>query len=122
MALLQAPNSPTEMHLTVHVEKQVEDALDDLEKTGALQRCNRMDIESLLHPDGNLLLLTEVLDLEIFWDVMGAVEACKKSGLDDSDDVEVASEIEPPPTCHKVLEAVSTLTRFIEDINDPVAQ
>ena len=33
--------------LSAHVEREVELALDGLEQTGALQKSNRMDIESL---------------------------------------------------------------------------
>ena len=59
-------HSSTQLDLVAHAEKQVEAALDDLVTMGALQKTNRMDIDSLLNPVGELDILTETSDVEIY--------------------------------------------------------
>jgi hypothetical protein len=60
-------------------EKQVEAALDDLIARGALQPGNRMDIKKLLNPAGEIPILSEASDEDIFQSVMDAVEARETS-------------------------------------------
>jgi hypothetical protein len=49
-SLLDDSSSQTDP--VAHAERQVEDALDELVATGALQATNRMDIKALLNPAG----------------------------------------------------------------------
>jgi hypothetical protein len=108
----------------VHVERQVEIALDDLVQTGALQRSNRMDLNSLLNPAGESQVLTETSDCEIYQAVMVAIDARENAEMNGGDDVDVDSDIplEPHPTRREVLKAVSTIGRYIEDLNEPIAR
>lgn len=104
----------------VEAERQVEIALDDLVATGALQTRNRMDINSLLNPEGESQIMTETSDKEIYHAVMDAFEArenIETNGGDDLDEV----FIEPPPTRREVLKAVSTIGKCIDDSSDPTA-
>ena len=64
--ILALLNTGVESDPAQHTEKQVETALEELVAMGALQRANRMDIESLLNPAGESLVLTEVSDKEIY--------------------------------------------------------
>jgi len=43
---------PSQMDPVVHAKRQVEVALDELVATGAVQKTNQMEIESLLNPEG----------------------------------------------------------------------
>ena len=105
------------------MEQQVEAALDDLVATGALQRYNRMDIESLLNPAGESHTLSETSDTEIYQAVVEAIEARENveiNGGDEGDDDDIS--FEPRPNRRDVLKAVSTIGRFIGDWNDPIAR
>jgi hypothetical protein len=110
------------MDLVVHAERQVEDAIDNLVTTGALQKTNRMDIESLLNPEGESHVLTESSDTEIYQAVIDAIEACENIDINGGDDVDDDVPLKPHPTWCDVLKAVSTICRYTEDINKPIAQ
>jgi DDE superfamily endonuclease len=120
-SLLHDPASETDP--VAHAEKQVEAALDDLVATGALQTKNRMDIESLLNPAGESHVLTETSDKEIYQAVMDSIVARENVEINGGDDVnEDDTPIEPRPTRRDVLKAVSTISRYAEDLNYPIAR
>ena len=68
-------NSSTQTDPVVEAEKQVEVALDDLVAAGALQTRNRMDIESLLDPDGESNILTVSSENQAVIDARAARES-----------------------------------------------
>jgi hypothetical protein len=103
-----------------HAERLVEAALDDLVATGALQRSNRMDIKSLLNPEGESHVLTESSDVEIYQAVIDAIDACANMEANSGDDVDDVPFV-PRPTRRDVLKAASTITRYTEDMNEPIA-
>jgi hypothetical protein len=114
--------SSFEIDPVAHVEREVELALDGLERTGALQKSNRMDIESLLNPDGESHVLTESSDREIYQAVMDAIKARENIEINGGDDVDDTLPLEPRPTHRDVLKAVSTIGRYIDDLNEPIAR
>ena len=121
-SLLHNPSSETDP--VIHAEKQVEAALNDLVATGALQTKNRMEIESLLNPAGESHTLNESSDEEIFQAVMDSIAARENidaTGGDDVDDSEFIP-IEPRPTRRDVLKAVSTISKYVDEFNDPIAR
>jgi hypothetical protein len=77
VASLLRNHSPETDLAVLHVEKQVEAALNDLVATGALQAKNRMDIESLLNPAGESHVLMESSDKEIYQAVIDSIAACE---------------------------------------------
>jgi hypothetical protein len=82
-----------------------------------------MDIESLLNPAGESHVLTDTSDEEIYQAVIDSISACKNIEINGGDDVnEDDIPIEPRPTGHEVLKAVSTITRYIKDLNSPIAR
>jgi hypothetical protein len=81
-----------------------------------------MDIESLLNPDGESHVLTETSDVEIYQAVMDAVEARENIEITGGDDVDNDIPLDPRPTYRDVLKAVSTIRRYIDDLNDPIAR
>ena len=118
-------NPPPKTNPVAHAEKQVEAALDDLVATGALQKNNRMDIESLLNPVGESHILTETSDKEIYQAVMDSIMARENIEINGGDDVngdDIDISIEPCPTYRDVLKAASAIGRYIEDLNCPIAR
>jgi hypothetical protein len=102
-------HSSSQMDLVAYAERQVEATLDDLVTTGALQKTNRIDIESLLNPEGKSHVLTETSDVEIYQAVIDAINAhanMEANGGDDADDIPLV----PRPTQRDVLKAASTIT------------
>lgn len=99
-------------------EQQVNDALDMLVTTGALQRCNRVDIETLLNPGDEMELIDETTDDDIFRAVMD-LDAHNLTGSDDADD---PGPIKSSPTHAEALQAIRLITDYIDSINDPVAR
>jgi hypothetical protein len=114
-------DTSSQMDLIVKAERQVQIALDDLVKTGALQTQNRMDINALLNPDGESQVLTETSDKEIYHAVMDSIKARKNIDINGGDDVDNDFPMEPHPTCHEVLRVLSTIGKCIEASNDPIA-
>lgn len=117
-------SNPTETDPVCQAEKEVETALEELVATGALQRVNRMDIESLLNPAGESLVLTEASDQEIYQAVIDAAAAREKLDLvghDDGDEID-STPLEPPPSRRDIVKAISTINRYVEDLNDPLAR
>ena len=66
-------------------------------------------------------ILTEASDEEIFQSVMDAIEARKNIDINGGDDVGDRVAIEPQPTWHKVLKAVSIINKYIDQLDDPVS-
>ena len=112
-------NIPAQMDPITEVEQQVEIALDDLVATGTLQTKNRMDINSLLNPEGECQVLTETSDEEIYQAIMDSIEARENIEISGGDDVNDDIVIKPCPTRREVLKAVSTIGACIEDLDDP---
>lgn len=117
-------DSPSEIDPVAHAEKQVEAALDDLVATGALQKSNRMDIESLLNPAGESYVLMEGSDREIYQSVMDAMAARENIEINGGDDIDDDLDVshEPPPTQRDVLKAVATIGKYTDAMNDPIAR
>ena len=83
-------HSSSEMDLVAHAERQVEATLDNLVAMRALQKSNQMDINSLLNPEGESHVLTEMSDVEIYQAVVDAITACanmEANSGDDCDDI-----------------------------------
>ena len=65
--------------------------------------------------------LTETSDMEIYPAVIDAIDAranIEINGGDDVDDV----PLEPHPTRRDLLRATSTITRYTEEMDDPIAR
>ena len=83
---------------------------------------NRMDINSLLNPEGESHFSMEVSNKEIFELVMDAIQArenLEKDGRDDHADED--GPVHPCPSCRDVLRAISTIIQYVLDLNDPIA-
>ena len=82
-----------------------------------------MDIKALLNPEGesHWHILTETSDREIYEAVINAIEACENMDINGGDDID-GIPADPCPTHCEVLKAVSTIHRYIEDLNDPIAR
>jgi hypothetical protein len=118
------PSIPISLLLTnpaAGAMKQVEAALDNLVATGALQARDRMDIASLLNPDGESQVLTETSDDEIYQSVIDAIKARENLEINGGDDVD-DEIIEPRPMQRDVLKAVSTIRKYIDESDDPVSR
>jgi len=81
-----------------------------------------MDIESLLNPVGETHNLTEISDRDICNAVMEATDARETMEINGGDDVDEDFPSEPQPSRQDVLKATSTLSKFIEKMDDPVAR
>ena len=116
-------DSSAQIDPITHIERQVKAALDDLVAMGALQKTNWMEIESLLNLAGESQVLTKTSDTEIYQAVVSAIDACENMEINGGDDVDNINDIplEPHPSQHDVLKAVSTIGRYIDDLNDPIA-
>ena len=55
---------------------------------------------------------------------MAAIKARENIDINGGDDIEDGSHghVDPCPTYRDVLKAVSTIRRYIEDLNDPIAR
>ncbi|KAF8984899.1 hypothetical protein BDQ17DRAFT_1377164 [Cyathus striatus] len=84
-----------------------------------LPKCNQMTIDSLLNPEGELHVSTETSDNEIFQAVIDLIAARENLEVTGGDDVDENIPVEPLPTRHDVLKAVSTIKRYTEDMDDP---
>src|SRR6266581_3031812 len=104
---------PFQMDPVVHAKRQVEVALDELIAIGALQKTNQMEIESLLNPEGESQILTEISDEEIYQAVMDALEACENMEITGWDDVDNNVPSKPHPTHSNVVKAASTSTNTL---------
>ena len=114
-------DSLVQMDPVAHAEREVEEALDDLVATRVLHTGNRMDIKSLLNPTGKSHILTETSDQEIYKAIINAITACENIDINGGNDVD-EGPVEPLLMCHDVLKAVSTIEKYTNDLNDPMAQ
>jgi hypothetical protein len=107
-----------------HAEKLVNNALDDLEATGALQRSNQMDIAAFLNPAVESHNMFEVTDEDIFEAVMDAKERRNAHGGDNNSDDNSDSLGVPAqgPTRRELLQAAVMLKRHLATINDPFSR
>ncbi|EGO20629.1 hypothetical protein SERLADRAFT_452720 [Serpula lacrymans var. lacrymans S7.9] len=91
-----------------HSETLVENALDKLEATGALQRSNRMAVAELLNPAFESHNIFNATDEEICKSVMDA-KILRETGNDDGDDGDIFA---PGPTRNEALQAALVLRNF----------
>ena len=66
--------------------------------------------------------LTETSDKEIFDAVMEGIAAQETSGINGCDDVNDEEPVVPLPTRQEVLQAISTITKYVDVIDDPIAR
>ncbi|KAF5350390.1 hypothetical protein D9758_012458 [Tetrapyrgos nigripes] len=117
--------SSEEDNLISHVEAELEDTLNALQATGALQRCNRMTIESLLNPGKELNCMDEDTDLDkgIYDAVQKSMEAQESAAINGGDDdVDDDAPLQPRPSRREALQAVSVIQQFVRDMEDPYAR
>lgn len=81
-----------------------------------------MDIKALLNPQSESYVLTEADDNDIYHAVMDAIEARENIDCNGGDDIDQDGPIEPCPSRREVLAAVSTILRYVADLNDPLAR
>jgi hypothetical protein len=86
-----------------------------------------MDIEALLNPEGKgqSQTMDESTDEEIYQVIMDAVDAHENidNNGNDGDDVDCNDgPVEACPTIHKVWQAAVVLSRYIDELDDPIAR
>ena len=81
-----------------------------------------MDIEALLNSTGEYQVINESTDQEIYHAVMDAIKACENLEINGNDHVDEDAPVEPCPTCHKFYQAASVITRYMDDMDDPIAR
>jgi hypothetical protein len=84
-----------------------------------------MDIEALLNPEGKgqSQTMDESTDEEIYQVIMDAVDAHENIDNNGSDDVDCNNgPVEACPTIHKVWQAAVVLSRYIDELDDPIAR
>ena len=81
-----------------------------------------MDIKNLLNPVGESQILTETSDEDIFQCVMDAIKARENIDINGRDDGDDGVVVEPQPTRREVLKAVSTISKYIDELDDPVSR
>jgi len=101
-----------------NAEQSVESALDELESTGALQRANRIDINSLLNPADESRLLDDSSDQEICNAVLDSHK--EASSLVVNNDLN--SDAPTCPTRREVLQAVSVINTYINTLDTTFAR
>jgi hypothetical protein len=67
------------------------------------------NVESLHNPAGESQVLTETSDHEIYQAVMDAIDARENVEINGGDDVDNDIPLEPCPTRHDILKAISTM-------------
>ena len=116
----ESDNNISNENPIANAEKIVEDALNELSGTGALQKNNRMDINSLLNPEDESIVAAEMTDEEICQAVLEVREKMLITGSDDVGDLDDVL-LGARPTYHEVLLATSIINRYIDGIDSPVA-
>ena len=114
-------DSTTQTDPVAHAERQVEQALNSLVATGALQTTNHMSIEVLLNPPAESQMMDKVTDQEIYQAVMEAREAHENMEMTGGDDIDEDCTVEPSPTRQQVLEAMHTIRRYTDELDGPIA-
>jgi hypothetical protein len=64
----------------------------------------------------------ETSDREIYQAVMDAIDARENVEINGGDDVDNDIPLEPRPTRRDLLKAVSTIGRYVDDLNEPIAR
>ena len=81
-----------------------------------------MEIESLLNPADKSQVLTGTSDEDIYQAVIDSIAACENIKINSGDNVnEDDIPIKPHPTQRDILKAVSTINRYLDDLNNPIA-
>jgi hypothetical protein len=119
LSLLNTNNTGTQGDPIANAERRVEEALDELESTGALQHTNRMNIDTLLNPAHESQLLDDTSDEEIFKAVQDSrkeAEASVNSGFNDD------APIDTCPTRRELLQAVSVINDYVNTLDSTFAR
>jgi hypothetical protein len=105
------------------VEKEVSDSLSQLQRIGVLQPWNQMDLGELLNPVNEHNMYDEGTEEDICRAVLERREAEqdreKNAGDGVDDDPDESPEIKP--SRREALAAVSTISKYIADLNEPFA-
>lgn len=109
---------------TAAAEREVEEVLDQLVSTGALQKSNRMDINDLLNPEEEIFDTDQTSDQAIFDAVMSSAVAREGADADGcSNDAEDDTPLpDPLPTHSDVLKAMSLVTQYTNSLDDALAR
>ncbi|KIK76347.1 hypothetical protein PAXRUDRAFT_18282 [Paxillus rubicundulus Ve08.2h10] len=118
----------TLIHLTnvmnnpaVHAETLIENALDDLQATGALQALNWMDISALLNPALETCNIFDVTDEDIVESMMDVKKLWERNGGSD-DDNDLDTDMPVPGLAHcNALWAAIILRKYVRSFDDPFA-
>ena len=113
--------SESHMDPLAQAEKQVENALDDLQTRGVLHRDHRLDIESLLNPQNEAHITAEASDKDIYQAVMDAIEAWENVEKKGGDDVDKDGPVKACLSRSKVLKAISTTMEYVLALDNPLA-
>jgi hypothetical protein len=68
------------------------------------------------------LLDEQWLDEEIYHAVMDAIKARENLEINGNDDVDEDASVEPRPTRREFYQAASVITRYMDDMDDPIAR
>lgn len=102
-------------------EEAVHKILDELQERGVLQQENRMSIEQLLNPvEEENYMVEDISDEDICNAVLGA-NGSHSIGDENPEDAE-DEEITPRPTRREALAAISSLQRYVQDIDTSYAR
>ena len=116
-------SSSTLLNARAHAE--LEESLDDLVKTGALQPTNRMTVDGLLNPVAEQDDMQQYSDKDIYEAVMEAKEQRETAHLHGGEDDIAASlddTAEPRPSRSEALRAVGLIQKFLAPMDDPFAR
>ena len=106
-------------------ERELSNALDDLESTGALQPSNRMSIKSLLNPPGESSTMDKTTDLDIFHAVMetrnGQGRESDSHGIS-GDESDTLPPVKRRRTRKEALQAALVVQEFLQELNIPYAR
>ena len=122
---LPAPSQPPTISISALIEgvvcakNELNEALDQLQSTGVLHQKNRMNIEFLLSCPEENLNIDLATDQDIFEAVMEAWEAEDNLNINGGDDDE--EPISSKPLSSDVCKAVTTITDFLIESDDPHA-
>ena len=101
-----------------HAERDVSSTLDQLQKIGILQPRNQLDIEELLDPESEQVLLDDASDNQIFESLQQMFKAQQMKEINRGDELDNAGDMDKP-TQKETLQAISTIQKYIADINKP---
>jgi len=102
-------------------ERDVSSTLDQLQNIGILQPRNRLNIEELLNLESEQVLLDDASDNEICESVKQMFEAQQMKEINGGDELDNAGDVDKP-TWKETLAAISTIQKYVADINEPFAR